>query len=80
MGPASPAAGRQPLTRRPLPPAHSLQLQWPLGGVRLRPGALPQHGPRRALPPLPGPHGRATLRALPGGLLSLEPSDAVPAL
>ena len=75
MGPDAPA------THAPSPPpARSLRLQRPLRRVRVRPGALPPHGPRRALPPLPGPHGRPALRALPGRLLPLEPPDAVPAL
>lgn len=61
-----------------LPP--SLQLQRPLGGVLLRPGAVPPQRPRGPLPQLPRQHGRSPLRALPAEPLPLGAAGSLPAL
>lgn len=58
----------------------SLQLQRPLRGMLLRPGAVPAQRARGTLPQLPRQHGRAPLRELQAELLPLGAAGSLPAL
>lgn len=60
--------------------SRSVQLQRPLRGVFLRPGAVPAHRARGTLPQLPRQHGRAPLRELQAELLPLGAAGSLPAL